>query len=133
MEGWVDEEGNFYPDEGGADWVGGEGYEPQEEDLDAVNKGKGKGKGVKCYNCEGYGHLARDCPKPKRQTKGGGKGGKGGKGGYRTNLMTYLKGKYGSKAQGRGKVGTAKTKAGMVKGSFRITKGIATSAGAGGT
>ena len=25
---------------------------------------KGKSKDVRCYNCQGFGHMARDCSKP---------------------------------------------------------------------
>ena len=47
-------------------------------------KGKGGGKGVQCYNCGEWGHMIRDCTKPRRQ-KGDpkGKGDNGGKGSYK--------------------------------------------------
>ena len=39
-----------------------------------IGQVKGYGKGnMQCYNCQGYGHIARDCPQP-RQPKGYGKG-----------------------------------------------------------
>ena len=95
--GWVDEEGNWWPDE---EW--NDGYQ-QEEDVDAVNKGKGKGKSnVKCFNCGAFGHMSRDCKKPRKgKGKGGNTGGKGGKGVYRTSYNSYLKTKGSSKGQPR--------------------------------
>jgi hypothetical protein len=53
-----------------------------QQSVQALSLGKEKGgKGVKCFECEGFGHYARDCPN--RKTKGGrgGKEGKGGRGG----------------------------------------------------
>ena len=38
------------------------------KDRDA--KGKGKGKGKRCYNCDGIGHIARECPSEKGAGKG---------------------------------------------------------------
>jgi hypothetical protein len=39
---------------------------------------------TKCYNCQGYGHMARECPRKGKGKgeKGGGKGGEKGKGGF---------------------------------------------------
>ena len=38
-------------------------------------------KGPKCFECEGFGHFARECPNRKKKNGKGGKEGKGGKGG----------------------------------------------------
>ena len=40
------------------DKVNEEKGDEEQEDLDAV------GQGVKCYNCQGYGHFADTCPSP---------------------------------------------------------------------
>ncbi|GKD77475.1 retrovirus-related pol polyprotein from transposon TNT 1-94 [Tanacetum coccineum] len=32
-----------------------------------INPGLGPAKPIKCYNCNGLGHIARECPRPKRQ------------------------------------------------------------------
>ena len=66
VTGWVDEDGYFWPDDGG--------WEPYGygEDVDAVNKGKGKGS-VQCFNCGEFGHISRDCKKPRIKGKGKGK------------------------------------------------------------
>ena len=53
------------------------GEEVGPEECGQIN-GMGKGGLQQCYNCKGYGHLARDCPTPKQLIKGGEKGsGKG--------------------------------------------------------
>eukprot|EP00959_Pyramimonas_sp_CCMP1952_P461238 9481258-Pyramimonas_sp.AAC.3 len=96
--GWIDEEGNWWPDDG--NWWNEVDGEPQDqEEIDAVNKGKDKGLGPKCYKCGEFGHLARNCKKP---WKGKGKGGKGK--GYRSTYGGYLsfKGKSGAKKGGKG-------------------------------
>ena len=56
--------------------------EVDEHDADCWDDGLFQGQEIaavwpttQCYNCKGYGHMARNCP-----NKGGGKGGKGGKG-----------------------------------------------------
>ena len=51
-----------------------------QSDLDQDKKFKGdrsgkeedrsKGKDVKCYNCQGFGHMARECSKPQSGGKG---------------------------------------------------------------
>jgi len=49
-----------------------------ETDLDAVNRN------TKCYNCQGFGHMANQCPTPKGEGKGMPPGkGDFGKGGYK--------------------------------------------------
>ena len=60
---------------------------------------------TKCYYCQGFGHMARDCPKKGKGKgdKGGGKGGekgKGGKGWYGKGSGEYAKGKGGSGEKG---------------------------------
>ena len=65
------QEGGF----GVAEWPGGEWWQNGEQEEYAMAL-KGGGKGVKCYNCQGNGHLARNCP-----IKGKGKGKKGDQGG----------------------------------------------------
>ena len=63
----------------------GQGWERCYHHLDAL----GKGGGVRCYNCQGEGHIARNCPSKGWSPKGFGKGGKAweppkgkGKGGF---------------------------------------------------
>ena len=52
-----------------------EEQERKEAEANAV------GNAVRCYNCQGFGHIAANCPKPKRTNFGGkGKGAKGGGG-----------------------------------------------------
>ena len=48
----------------------------EEEHVDAV------GQGVKCYNCQGYGHMSRDCSTPKGKGKSSNGKGDYGKGDY---------------------------------------------------
>lgn len=60
------------------------------------------GKGQQCYNCRGYGRIARECPskgKGKGQDKGGYDKGKGGKG-----MSSYgpVRADKGGKAKGKG-------------------------------
>jgi hypothetical protein len=77
-----------------------EGFDGGEEEVGAV------GMHVRCHKCEGWGHMARECP-----TKGKGKGGKGeAKGSYRgppqqQPQQNYNKGdgKSGGKGDGKGK------------------------------
>jgi hypothetical protein len=48
--------------------------EREEDELDMMDMSR-----VKCYNCEGFGHIARDCTKPKKSRvsrQGNGKRGK---------------------------------------------------------
>ena len=57
------------------DW---EGSGPQEKDVDAIDKAS-----VQCFQCNGFGHYARECPHSKGDQKGSfkekgfGKGSKG--------------------------------------------------------
>jgi hypothetical protein len=37
------------------------------QDVAQPRQGKGDGRKVQCYNCDGYGHFSRDCPRPKRE------------------------------------------------------------------
>ena len=49
---------------------GRQGYKGKQFDGSAKDgSDKGKSKDVKCYNCQGFGHMARDCSKP-HVTKG---------------------------------------------------------------
>ena len=69
------------------------------EEIDAV------GRSVRCHKCEGWGHMARQCPSEGRAPKGGGKGtppnggGKGQPTGYEGNRDQQ---KGGSKGGGKG-------------------------------
>ena len=38
---------------------------PNEQSSNDKEKGSSKGKKIECYNCEGMGHYANDCPSPK--------------------------------------------------------------------
>jgi len=68
--------GGFDSYGGGGGYGGGKGF-----DGGKGFGGGGKGGGnVQCYNCDGYGHISRDCPEPRRP-KGGSKGFGGGGGG----------------------------------------------------
>ena len=40
-----------------------------------------------CYNCQGQGHMSRDCPQPRQGGGGGGRGGGGG--GFRGGRGSY--------------------------------------------
>ena len=106
------------------------GHGHSDDSLYSADKGKGKGKGIQCYNCQGFGHraaecptepgsnatfnclecqgkghFARDCPskgksKGKNAWKGGLYGGKGGNGTKGTGIP-WFKGK-GWKGKGKG-------------------------------
>ena len=58
VSGWIDDEGYWWPDDS-TWWT--ESDQGTQEEIDAVNKGKGKGVGPRCFNCGGYGRLAREC------------------------------------------------------------------------
>ena len=98
--------------------VGGEDWGYEEDDIGAVNAW------TKCHNCEGYGHMARECP-----SRGGGRGGykggmskgdgKGGKG--KNDHKGIGKGSYkGGAYKGDGKGGKGK---GAYKGSGKGYQG----------
>ena len=80
----------------------------EEVDVDAI------GSSMQCFNCQGWGHSARNCPSHKA-TKGGGKGGnKGGKTGWGANTKGYTKGS--SKGDWSSKGGDWSNKGGDSKG-----------------
>ena len=82
--------------------IGGFGLPQREEKGDQEQGGDDEwlgafGKGaIRCYNCQGEGHMAKDCPSPPKQ-KGKGKGGKG-KGGEQHGA----KGAAGKGSKGKG-------------------------------
>ena len=86
----------------------------EEEHVDAV------GQGVKCYNCQGYGHLSRDCATPKGKGKSSNGKGDYGKGDY--GKGGYGKGDYGKGTYGKGQHKGFDTK-GYGKGDFKGSTG----------
>jgi hypothetical protein len=84
---------------------GSEDWEADWWNCEVCDDGGGIGAiypNTRCYNCQGYGHMARECPqkgKGKGDMKGGGKGGmKGGFKGY--DMGGGIKG--GFKGDGKG-------------------------------
>ena len=99
VEGYVDDEGNWWSEEQWSQWQYDQAPDDA-EDVNAVDKGKGKGKGTQCYNCGLFGHIAANC----RKGKGKGKGNY--KGGSRVTYGQYTKGKsYGKSGYSGGKSG----------------------------
>lgn len=45
-------------------------YRPPQKDPNAMEVDATPPSGPKCYNCNDYGHIARNCPKPKRPRQG---------------------------------------------------------------
>ena len=90
--------------------IGGDKMSQDDLDLDAVNRG------TKCYNCQGFGHMARECPTPKGKgnfkgsPKGGFKGDSRGspKGGVKGDTKGY-QGYQGKGYQGKGFQGSCWT------------------------
>ena len=101
-----DQDNGEWKSQGGSD---DSGWEKESEDPGAL-AAMGRGS-VKCHNCSGYGHMAKECPSkgrnPKGGNKGSGKGGpKGGKGGKGEE-----KGKGSNKGSGKGENGNKGGKA----------------------
>ena len=68
VEGYVDDEGNWWSEEQWSQWQYDQAPDDA-EDVNAVDKGKGKGKGTQCYNCGLFGHIAANCRKGKGKGK----------------------------------------------------------------
>ena len=84
----ADQKEEHWPNGPFGGWENDQDYEEQGDEIGAVTPN------TKCFNCFGYGHISRDCPKGKGKA-GGGKGGFGGGGGKGGFGGGYGKGGYG--------------------------------------
>ena len=81
---------------------------------------------TKCYNCQGYGHMQRECPYPKGKgkAKGGKDAGKGGFKGYQPKGGWEVKGGSKGEAGGKGGYGKGYADKGKGKGIKGFGKGL---------
>ena len=87
----------------------GDGYGADTQQANGLGKGGGGGSSVQCFNCGGYGHIARNCSHPPSKGKGKGKTSFGPiKGDWRNGkgkgADQQQKGQFGGKGKGKGPV-----------------------------